>query len=387
MRSVNFIAQNSLSLLFCGTEFFPALVKSIDEAKIEVFLETYIFAGDPTGNTIKAALISAAQRGVIVHVIADWIGTGNVQAKLLGNDFSQAGVNYRIFNPWFRSGSTRSHRKICVVDGAQAFVGGININDDLFFDDDDRAPLLQPRWDFAVQISGPLVGLIHREAKDQWERLGPLDLVSRIDMYRSSRKKPPNFGALPTLAGLVVRDNLRDRSTIQRAYLQALGNSTKSVLLASPYFAPGRRFMNALAAAAARGVEVTLLIGAGQFRLQDAVARSFYPKLLKSGVKLVEYRKTQLHGKVAVIDDMWATVGSSNCDGLSLFLNQEANIVIKDAEFSRKLRGHIKQGIAEGTVVHANSYSNVSWYQHLWYGTAYLLYSGVMRIITLGRYD
>ncbi|WP_236422640.1 phospholipase D-like domain-containing protein, partial [Escherichia coli] len=109
-----------------------------------------------------------------------------------------------------------------------------------------------------------------------------------------------------------------NRSTIQKAYLQALGRARHSVLLATPYFAPGRKFRKALAHAARRGVQVTLLIGVGEFKIQDAVAHSFYPKLLLDGVRVVEYRKTQLHAKVAVVDDDWATVGSSNCDGLSL---------------------------------------------------------------------
>ena len=131
------------------------------------------------------------------------------------------------------------------------------------------------------------------------------------------------------LAAFVVRDNLRNRRTIQRAYLQAIGRAKNSVLLANPYFAPGHKFRKALAQAAQRGVEVTLLIGVGEIWLQDMVARSFYPKLLGSGVQVIEYRKTQLHAKVAVVDDDWATVGSSNCDGLSLFLNQEANMVVQ----------------------------------------------------------
>jgi len=158
------------------------------------------------------------------------------------------------------------------------------------------------------------------------------------------------------------------------------------VLLANPYFAPGRKFRNALATAAARGVKVTLLIGVGQFRLQDAVAHSFYPKLLKSGVKVVEYRKTQLHAKVAVIDDKWATVGSSNCDGLSLFLNQEANVVVKDAAFSKNLRRKIELGIADGVPIKLEDYAHIPWFKRVWYGAAFLAYKGIMRIITLGNY-
>ena len=387
MRAVNFTSHNDLILLSCGVEFFPALLEAIDAAKAEIFLETYIFAGDQTGDSVKAALIRAAARGVSVYVITDWLGTGHARANLLDREFLQGGVRHRIFNPWLLRGPTRTHRKICVVDGELAFVGGININDDLFSDDDGRMPLPAPRWDFSVRIAGLLVDAIYRETKAQWARLGKMNLASRIVMFQKLRKPLPIGSGRAALAGLVVRDNLRNRRTIQRAYLQALGTAHKSALIANPYFAPGRRFRNALASAAARGVDVTLLLGVGQFSLQDAVAHSFYPKLLKSGVKLVEYTKTQLHGKVAVIDDEWATVGSSNCDGLSLFLNQEANVVIKDAAFSRNLRLHIERGIADGVVIRLEDFAHVPWYKRIWYGTAFLIYRMLMRIITLGGYD
>jgi cardiolipin synthase len=188
-------------------------------------------------------------------------------------------------------------------------------------------------------------------------------------------------------AGFVVRDNLRNRGTIQRAYLQAMGSARHSVVLANPYFAPGRKLRNALIQAARRGVQVTLLIGVGEFPLQDAVAHSFYPRLLAEGVRLVEYHKSQLHGKVAVVDDEWATVGSSNCDGLSLFVNQEANIVVRDGEFARQLRAQIDRAIADGRPVRAEDYASIGWHKRLGFGLSYLVYKGLMHIFTIGKYS
>ena len=138
--------------------------------------------------------------------------------------------------------------------------------------------------------------------------------------------------------------------------------------------------------AANRGVCVTLLIGVDQFRLQDAVAQSFYPKLLSAGVRIVEYRKTQLHAKVAVIDNRWATVGSSNFDGLSLFVNHEANIIVRDDEFTRTLREAIAQGVHEGVVVMVKEVENYSWARRLFNRFAYLLYKSVLQVISAGRY-
>jgi cardiolipin synthase len=386
MHPVIFSAHNHVALLHCGAEFFPALIAAIDAARIEIYLETYIFAADETADKVKAALKRAAGRGVVCNIITDWLGTGRLQVSSLSREFSAARVNHRIFNPWFRRGVARTHRKLCVVDRELAFLGGLNINDDLHDDDDFDLILPAPRWDFAVRITGPLVVDIHLEAEAQWLRLGPLKLKLRWELFRELRSTLQSIAEGPALAALVVRDNLRNRRTIQRAYLHALGHARKSALLVNPYFAPGRKLRHALESAAARGVEVTLLLGVGQFQLQDAVAHSFYPKLLKSGVKIVEYRKTQLHGKVAVVDDHWATVGSSNYDGFSLFVNQEANIVVKDAAFSNALRTHIEHGVADGVAVRMEDYANIPWYKRGWYDAAFWLYRGMIRVMSWDNY-
>ena len=386
MRSVIFTAQNRLSILQNGAEYFPALIQAIDSANIEIYFETYIFSRDDVGTTVKDALKRAAERGVAVHVITDWLGTGRTFGAVLEIEMERAGIAHRTFNPWFRWGVVRSHRKICVVDGETAFVGGINITDDFRYDYDRKQLLPAPRWDFAVKIAGPLVAHIHHEAEAQWARVGKLSLISRIELFRQMRSIPERVAGKPGLAGFVVRDNLHNRRTIQRSYMRALGVAKKSVFIANPYFAPGRRFRNAIARATERGVEVTILLGVGEFILQDSVAQSFYPKLLKDGVKLYEYRKTQLHGKVAVVDDVWSTVGSSNVDGLSLFLNQEANVDVKDTIFAKELRANIEKAIAESTPIILKDFANRPWYRRLWYGASFMIYRGMMRIVTLGDY-
>jgi cardiolipin synthase len=386
MRSVNFLADNDVKLLHTGTDYFPALIAAIDGAEYEVYFETYIFAGDDTGRKVLAALIAAAKRGVQVRMITDWWGTGRRQVNSMHDQLTAGGVEHRMFNPWFLRGVTRTHRKICVVDRQVAFVGGININDDMFCDYDHSKPLSAPRWDFAVQVHGPLVADIQLEAVTQWRRLGKLSIIKRIGLYRDMRKVQKIAAQHAVQAGFVVRDNLRNRRTIQRAYLQALGRARKNVLLANPYFAPGRKFRRALAAAAERGVEVVLLIGVGEIWLQDAVAHSFYPKLLAAGVKVVEYHKTQLHAKVAVIDDDWATVGSSNVDGLSLFLNQEANVVIKDAKFAHSLRQHIEAAIADGKVITYDDFEHVGHVKRIGYEIAFVFYKLLMRVFAVEKY-
>ena len=384
MRSVNFIANNEVTLLEGGLTLFPAMLAAIDAAQYDIYFETYIFANDATGGQVEAALIRAGQRGVRVHVVTDWWGTGHQQCLRLRMAFAGADVRFRAFNMWFKRGVTRTHRKITVIDRELAFVGGINVNDDWYCDYDAERRLPAPRWDFAVQVSGPLVATIHHEMQVQWARVGHLGFMKRIGLFREMRRQLPGDDDKPTVAAFVVRDSLRNRHTIQRAYLHAIGRAKKSVLLVNPYFAPGHKFRKALAMAGERGVEVKLLIGVGEIWLQDMVARSFYPKLLASGVKVYEYRKTQLHAKVAVIDDDWSTVGSSNCDGLSLFLNQEANIVVRDHDFAAAMRAQVLRGFADGTPICSEEFGNVGWVRRAGYEIAYFFYRMTMRIFAIG---
>lgn len=384
MRPVGYIANNDVVLLESGCSYLPALLAAIGAARLEILYETYIYSEDKTAHAVTKALAEAAGRGVKVRVVVDWFGTGSRTARRLGEEFHAAGVHYRMFNPWFKRGVARSHRKICVVDNEVAFVGGINTNDDLLCDYAPYEPLPGPRWDFAVAVRGPLVHEIHREAQAQWMRVGHLDVVRRVKLFREMRKKPAPYGDGPMRAALVVRDNLRNRRTIQRAYLQAFGRARKRVLMATPYFAPGRKLRDAMCQAARRGVDVCLLIGVGEFRMQDAVAYSFYPQLLACGVRIVEYRSTQLHAKVAVVDDDWATVGSSNCDALSLFVNQEANVVVRDAGFAAGMADKIEKGIAAGVPVQLEDLRRLGWVRRFSHGAAFFLYKLTMRIFSIG---
>jgi len=387
VRPGSFVSDNHLTLLHGGREFFPELIKRINRARTEIYFETYIFYPDEVGRAVIRALQLAASRGVEVHVITDWIGTGIGLCRLLKREFEKAGVHFRVFNPWFYRGLARQHRKICVIDHQHAFVGGINILDDFRYDFSKKQRFLTaPRWDFAVLVEGPILNLIQQEAEAFWERVGHLQIGNRLRQYRTSFKRKVAIAKV-SLAGFVVRDNFRNRRTIQRAYLRAMGRARREIILATPYFAPGRKFRAALISAAERGVKVTLLIGIGEFWWQDAVAQSFFPKLLKSGVRIHEYRKTQLHGKVAVIDDAWATVGSSNCDGLSLFINHEANVIVRDAQFAEALREQIFRGVVDAEEIHSDDFNRMPWYRRFWHGTAHLIYRFIMRTVTWGDYN
>jgi len=349
---------HEVTLLEGGREFFPALIAELDGARGEVFVETYLFEDDAAGREVAASIAHAARRGVRVRVTVDGYGTPRLRG-MVGEMLRGAGVEVETFRPERRALSLdrarlrRMHRKLAVIDGRVAFVGGINLLDDLR--DPNHGPLAQPRVDFAVRVRGPIVANAHlavqrlwwelsvvhrplvamREARASWGRLAS-ELVS--DVTPAGRMR----------ASLVLRDNFRFRRAIEREYLRAIGRAHREVLIANAYFLPGRRFRRALVAAARRGVRVRLLLqGRIEYLLPHYATQALYDELLREGIEIVEYRRSFLHAKVAVIDDR-ATVGSSNIDPFSLLLAREANVFVNDAGFADELRRRIERLIADG---------------------------------------
>ena len=267
----------------------------------------------------------------------------------------------------------RLHRKLCVVDGQVAFCGGINVMDD--FHDPNHGPLDSPRLDFAVRVTGPLVAEMQASMSRLWLRIQAVQRHSQgPDRRRASSLRASKSGRvrLPALTGpgdlqrpqaraaLVLRDNLRNRTRIERAYRRAIGRAREEIIIANAYFVPGRKMRDALISAAQRGVKVRLLLqGRYEYFMQFYAARPIYGALLRAGVEIHEYSPSFLHAKVAVIDGRWATVGSSNLDPLSLLLAREANIVIEDVAFAALLRTRLMQAIREeGREMSADEYRN-----------------------------
>jgi len=345
--STTWLRGNVLTLLENGTEFFPALLAAIDDARDEILLETYIFAHDDIGQTIAAALTRAAARGVTVRLLVDGFGGREFVATLL-EPLSEAGVNVLIYRrevgalPLRRRRLRRLHRKLAVIDGRIAFVGGINIISDY------EAPSLDaPRHDYAVRIEGPLLGPIHAGARHVWELVAWASFRRRLRLPASPSFMPQPCGDVE--AAFLIRDNIRHRRDIENAYLLGIAGARREIILANAYFLPGRRFRQALLEAARRGVQITLLVqGLADHPLQHRATRALYGQLLAGGLRIVEYHRSYLHAKVAVIDGRWATVGSSNIDPFSLLLAREANVVVRDTGFAERLRSRLTQAIRDG---------------------------------------
>jgi cardiolipin synthase len=342
------VAGNRLTLLKNGSEFFPALEAAINGAGTDVRIETYIFHDDDSGRRIAAALMRAAARGVQVFVLVDGFGSRETPSAFF-SAMSAAGVKLQIYraDPRLRtfrkSQLRRVHRKIALVDGRVGFVGGINLIGDL------TAALseVEPRYDYAVQIEGPLLRELYPLVQWLWRLVEWWKARAHVALLPSP---PVSADAIGTMqAAVIARDNFRHRRDIESAYLEAMAAATQSILIVSSYFLPGRKVRRALVEAASRGVNVKLLLqGRADHPLMQLATRALYTQLLGAGVIIHEYQIAMLHAKVAVVDEGWATVGSSNLDPFSLVLNREVNIVVLDREFATRLRASIEQEIARG---------------------------------------
>jgi len=342
-----FLPGHRLTLLNSGGEYFPALLAAIESATVEIFLESYIFADDEIGHEVSTALCHAAARGVLVNITVDGFGGRNFATDFLPR-LTSAGVRAMLYRPEIgrfhmrRHRLRRLHRKLVVIDGRVAFVGGINIIDD------DNAPAdMRPRYDYAVRIEGPALGQMHHAVRRMWE------IVSWANFKRRFRLAPvanPCCEIAGTQrAAFLVRDNIRHRNDILHAYIDAIETARDEILIANAYFLPGVRFGRALQAAARRGVRITIMLqGKTDHPLLRFATQALYSLALEQGMRIFEYEKSFMHAKVAVIDGQWATVGSSNIDPFSLLLAKEANLVVRDEKFAGELRASILEALAGG---------------------------------------
>lgn len=321
-KSSRWVSGNRFELLENGEEFFPAVFNAIGQAKHEVMLETFILFDDPVGKKLHAVLLDAALRGVEVHVLVDGFGSPDLDAYV--NDLVQAGVHFRFFDPGKKVFGRRlnllrrMHRKIVVVDGVHGFIGGINYSEDHLASYGPEA-----KQDYAVKVHGPIVARMHAYTRKAVRiHASP----SRVDGHALPDKPSGSSDAI-----FVTRDNLDHTNDIERHYRIALRSAKERVVIANAYFFPGYRFVRELRRAAKRGVDVRLILqGQPDMPIVKIAAGLLYDHLLRAGVRIYEYCERPLHGKVAVVDDNWSTVGSSNLDPLSLALNLEANVVIRD---------------------------------------------------------
>ncbi len=342
---------NEVKLLINGEAYFPRVFEAIRQAKQEILLETFIVEEDKIGLELQRELIAAAKRGVTINMTVDGYGSWHLSDEYT-NSLTKAGVKLHVFDPQpriigFRLNMFRRlHRKIIVIDQQLAFIGGINFCFDHVIISGPKS-----KQDYAVEVRGPVVAdirhscmLLLLRSSSRRERNAYLRLTKAAEKKAASEQQPPagNVRAL-----IVERDNNRHRKDIERQYLLAARLAQKRLLIANAYFFPGYRLLREFRRAAKRGVDVRLILqGQPDMPWVSALSRLLYNYLLRSGVKIYEYCQRPLHGKVAIMDDKWATVGSSNLDPLSLSLNLEANLIIEDEKFNQELYENLAELIS-----------------------------------------
>jgi len=378
-----FTGGNQVRLLRGGEALFPTLRDHIDAAQQSVWLAFYMISPLGQSGQVLQALMRAARRGVSVHLVVDGLGSRDAPASLW-EDLTQSGVKLATYRPTRGLGQLvfdtsqwrRMHLKIAVIDRRDACIGGINLIDDRF--DLHHGWSARPRLDYAVALQGPAITpMLHavraiwtraQVGKDWLDELPPLPHlpISPQDVRKFKRFKrlleqarmrlsPGEQGRVEkaaqvqhgTRCAFVMRDNLRQRRTIELAALQAIRQARQRIDIVTPYFYPHRAIRLALRHAASKGVQVRLLLqGKLDYRIAGVAAQVLYHELQRHGVRIFEYQDAFLHAKVLRVDDDWATVGSSNLDPLSLVLNLEGNLVIKDRVFVRTLSASLDEDFA-----------------------------------------
>ncbi len=330
-RRHSILQGNACQLLRDGVEAYPAMLEAIRHARRYVRLETYMFITDAVGELFGQALAEAAERGVHVKVLYDALGSWTSRGDFF-EDLRQRGVDIRPFKP-FRLGRglrhllRRDHRKILVVDGEVAFVGGVNISAHW-------APPGQGHgWrDDVLRIEGPAVHELERRFLATWR----MAFQERFERLRHRLHRQRWHLRLGPPRGKVALAVLSSRRGIHRAYLHAIARARRSVLIAAAYFVPDRRMVAALREAARRGVEVHLLLnGRSDHPVLEFVTRAFYERLLGAGVRIFEWQRGVMHAKTAVVDGVWGTIGSFNLERMSLAFHHEVNAVFADARLGR----------------------------------------------------
>ncbi len=331
MKRSDWTHGNAARLLENGDAFFPRVFEALGQARHVALLETFILEEDKVGRALCDALCACAGRGVRTVLTIDGFGSPGLSEDFLGR-LTGAGVQVRVFDPG-RSlfGQQlnllrRMHRKLVVMDDAVAFVGGINFCADQLLDFGEMA-----KQDYAVELHGPIVARI-RGFMARTAGIGAID-----GMAGSSSLAAGSAAVL-----FAARDDKASPDGIEKIYRQAIRTARSRVCIANAYFFPGYRLFRDLCRAAGRGVEVKLFLqGMPDMKSVRFAARLLYGHLLRAGVEVHEYCARPMHGKIAIVDDGWATVGSSNLDPLSLALNMEANAVVVSRSFNAEVAARL----------------------------------------------
>jgi cardiolipin synthase len=350
-----------VTLLDDGKATYDAMLGAIRAARHHVHLETYIFEADETGQLFADALIARAQAGVHVRLIYDAVGSIKTPKEFF-KSIADGGVEVLEFNPIGKGGidelNQRDHRKVTIVDGRVAFLGGINISDVYGTASGgsrrmrDEPVEKRPWRDMQSRIEGPAVAEVQRAFLRQWARRRDEPLITDKAYYPALAQVGPHV--VRVMEGSPADEGIND---VYAAFISAIDNAEKEVRIMNPYFVPHEELRRALRDAARRGVDVTLILpGHSDSWLAYYAGRSYYSELLDAGVKIYERKNRILHAKSATVDGVWATVGSTNLDWRSLLYNDEINVVVLGPEFAGQLNA-----VFDGDLTHSDAITRQAW--------------------------
>lgn len=327
----------NIELVHSGEDYFSRLESMITKAQFEIHLQMYIFENDVTGGRIVKALKEAASRKVSIYILLDGFGSLSFPTEII-NELKQTGINFRYFSPLFSKNSfylgRRLHQKVVVVDAKTALIGGINIADK-YHGTETEAPWL----DYAIlvnsKIAAPLAALceaIYFKNKEiQRKKINPV--------YQSKRD---------AMVRILQNDWLNRKNEISDAYIKSISSANHQITIVGGYFLPGRKLANALKKASKNKVRIRLILsGVSDLPMTRRAACYFYSKLLHYNIELYEWNQSVLHGKAAVVDNLWTTIGSFNLNNLSSYGSVEMNVGINSAGFSKMYQEHLNQIISQ----------------------------------------
>jgi cardiolipin synthase A/B len=332
--------HNQVKLVRSGQPFFARLFQLIEEARYVIHLQFYIFDLDGTGRLVVEALQQAAKRGVSVFVVVDAYGSEQINKKSK-HIFTDHGIHIKRFSPVNYNGGIklgrRLHHKIVWVDGQYAMIGGVNIADKYSGFHGEEAWL-----DFALEVSGPICNDIRTVCDEvlhkRWLKHAYRNLpVTRFDQH------------MPYLSRIIQNDFFRRRVQISGSYRRAVRRSNQSLTIIASYFLPGNGIRRMLKNASERGVKVTIILaGLSDVPFIKPSIIWLYDWMFRNNVTIYEWNRSVLHGKLAVSDHKWVTIGSYNMNALSDYGSLELNVEVKDEAFATSVEKHLEELISEG---------------------------------------
>ena len=327
----------NLELVYSGKDYFARLEAIIRDAQFEIHLQMYLFENDATGKRIVTALKEAALRKVEIYVLLDGFGSLSFPAELL-KELKFSGINIRFFAPLFSTYTfylgRRLHRKVVVADAKVALVGGINIADKYHGSTTEK-----PWLDYAVQLNGEIAKPLQQLCRDKYFKKRELKNTKIKSTFQIQND---------TSVRILQNDWLKGKNEICDGYIKSIRQAKKEIIIIGSYFLPGIRIIQALKKASKNKVTIKLILsGKSDLPMTRRATCFLYDKLLKYNIELYEWDQSVLHGKVAVIDENWSTIGSFNLNNLSSYGSLEMNVEIRSRSFSSEFRTHLNGVISQ----------------------------------------